>query len=263
LILSGDTLYGTTPAGGTSGVGTVFSLKTNGTCFTNLYSFTGGSDGGHPEGGVVLSGNTLYGAAMSGGIYLSGTVFSVNTNGSNFATVYPLNNYLGDGEQPYGGLILSGNTLYGTATAGGASGKGTVFALNTNGMGYTNLHSFTSAIYDSDAGADTNSDGFTPFGTLILSGNTLYGTTDSGGTNGSGALFSLSLPGPPQLTIVRSGGNVILTWPTNASSFTLHSTTNLASTNWSAVSPAPVVVSGRNTVTNSITGTRQFYRLSQ
>ena len=42
----------------------------------------------------------------------------------------------------FSGLILSGNTLYGTARSGGSSGNGTVFALNTDGTGFTNLHSF-------------------------------------------------------------------------------------------------------------------------
>ena len=43
------------------------------------------------------------------------------------------------------GLILSGNTLYGTTTGGGSSGNGTVFAINTDGTGFTTLHSFTAA----------------------------------------------------------------------------------------------------------------------
>src|SRR6267154_5430154 len=47
------------------------------------------------------------------------------------------------GGVPYAGLILLGNTLYGTTTAGGSSGNGTVFAVNTNGSGFTNLYSFT------------------------------------------------------------------------------------------------------------------------
>ena len=47
-----------------------------------------------------------------------------------------------DGANPYAGLILSGNTLYGTASDGGSSGNGTVFAVNTDGTGFTNLHSF-------------------------------------------------------------------------------------------------------------------------
>ena len=68
-------------------------------------------------------------------------------------------------------MILSGNTLYGTATDGGSSGNGTVFAVNTDGTGFTNLHSFTALdLYY------TNSDGANPYAGLILSGNTLYGT---------------------------------------------------------------------------------------
>jgi hypothetical protein len=68
----------------------------------------------------------------------------------------------------------------------------------------------------------------------------------------------------PQLTIIPSGANVILTWPTNAAGFTLQSTTNLVSPAvWSTVSPGPVVVNGQNAVTNPISGTKKFYRLSQ
>jgi hypothetical protein len=69
---------------------------------------------------------------------------------------------------------------------------------------------------------------------------------------------------PPQLTIIPSGANVILAWPTNAAVFTLQSTTNLGSSAvWTTNSPAPVVVNGQNTVTNPISGAQQFYRLSQ
>src|SRR3989442_571651 len=48
-----------------------------------------------------------------------------------------------DGAYPRDGLILSGNTLYGTAVNGGSSASGTVFALNTDGTGFTSLYSFT------------------------------------------------------------------------------------------------------------------------
>jgi uncharacterized repeat protein (TIGR03803 family) len=158
-------------------------------------------------------------------------------------------------------LILSGNTLYGTASGGGNSGNGTVFALNTDGSGFTNLHSFTA---DSGSPSYINGDGWEPEGGLILSGNTLYGTASGGGISGNGTVFSLSLsPPPPQLAITLSGANVILTWPTNTVGFSLQSTTNLVSPAvWTAVPPAPVVVSGQNTVTNPASGPRQFYRLN-
>src|ERR1017187_2864129 len=46
-----------------------------------------------------------------------------------------------DGSHPIAGLISSGNTLYATASQGGSWGAGTVFGLNTDGTGFTNLHS--------------------------------------------------------------------------------------------------------------------------
>jgi len=146
-------------------------------------------------------------------------------------------------------LILSGDTLYGTAGGGGTNGGGTVFAINTNGIGFTTLYSFTTA-----PSGSTNNDGAYPYAGLILSDNTLYGTASGGGTNGGGTVFSLSLP-LPQLTISLSGTNIILTWPTNAAGFTLQSTTNL-------LSPAVwTIVSGQYAVTNPISGTQQFFRL--
>jgi len=50
-----------------------------------------------------------------------------------------------DGAVPQAGLITnsSGNTFYGTAYSAGNSGNGTVFRVNTDGRGFTNLHSFT------------------------------------------------------------------------------------------------------------------------
>ena len=48
-----------------------------------------------------------------------------------------------DGGGPDAGLVLSGNTLYGTAARRRQSGNGTVFAINTDGSGFTNLYNFT------------------------------------------------------------------------------------------------------------------------
>jgi uncharacterized repeat protein (TIGR03803 family) len=100
---------------------------------------------------------------------------------------------------------------------------------------------------------------------LILSGNTLYGTAEEGGTNGSGTVFSLTLGSvsPPQLTIIGSGTNVVLTWPTNTTGFNLEFATNLVSPVWNTNLPPPVVVNTNNTVTNGISGTQKYYRLSE
>jgi uncharacterized repeat protein (TIGR03803 family) len=45
-----------------------------------------------------------------------------------------------DGAYPTAGLILSSNTLYGTTGDGGTGGDGSVFAVNTDGSGFTNLY---------------------------------------------------------------------------------------------------------------------------
>jgi uncharacterized repeat protein (TIGR03803 family) len=147
-------------------------------------------------------------------------------------------------------LILSGNILYGTTEEGGV-GKGTVFAVNTDGTGFATLHTFN----------DTGNDAEYPYSSLVSAGNTLYGTAEEGGSSGSGTVFRILLP-TPQLTIIPAGMNVILTWPTNALVFTLQSTTNLdPPVVWSPVSPPSVVVSTNNVVTNTLSGTQRFYRL--
>jgi uncharacterized repeat protein (TIGR03803 family) len=280
LILSGSTLYGTAGSGGPSGSGAVFALNTNGTSFTILHTFTATSgtgingDGANPDDQLILSGNTLYGTAEKGGSGGTGTVFSLNTNHTDFTTLYNFtaindSGINGDGANPHDALILSGNTLYGTTEQGGSGGNGAVFAVNTNGTDFTTLHVFTANPGTNGIfGFGTNSDGAGPLGGVVSSGNTLYGTAFGGGIYGNGTVFSLSFP-PPQLTITASDTNAILTWPTNDAGFsysgyTLQSTTNLVSPAvWAPVVPGPVVVNGQLTVTNPLSGAQQFYRLTQ
>ena len=208
LILSGNKLYGTADKGGSSGNGTVFAVNTDGTGFTNLHSFTArtgpldtNSDGAFPLSGLILSGNKLYGTADGGGSSHNGTVFAVNTDGTGFTTLHNFTaspfgtNTNSDGANPHAGLVLLGNTLYGTAYARGLSGHGTVFAVNTDGTGFTTLHSFSSETIDPSTGAPTNSDGALPFGGLVLSGNTLYGTGSVGGLSNCGTVFAINTDG--------------------------------------------------------------------
>ena len=269
LVLLNNTLYGTTSVGGSLGGGTVFAINTDGTGFTDLHNFTqvingANRDGNTPYGGLVLLSNTLYGTTVFGGSSGEGTVFKINTDGTDFTVLHNFTYVNGDGVYPYDGLLLSGNTLYGTASEGGSLGEGAVFKVNTDGTDFTTLYSFTGT----DLGG-INSDGNTTYGGLVLSGNNLYGTAEYGGisdnNNGNGTVFNL-LVGPvsgPQLAILPYAGSVILTWPTNFTGFNLQSTTNLNPTNWSSVSQNPVVIGGQNVVINPITGIRKFYRLKK
>jgi uncharacterized repeat protein (TIGR03803 family) len=255
---SGTTLYGTATGGGSSGYGTVFAVNTDGTGFTNLHHFTGVSDGANPQAGLILTGNTLYGTAAFGGDSGNGTLFALNTDGTGFTNLHSFAGYPSDGASPRAGLILSGSFLYGTASAGGSSSNGTLFALNTDGTGFTNLHSFTATSTNS-SGVYTNSDGSNPQAGLILFRNTLFGTASSGGTSGNGTVFGLSLGA--QLTITRSRTDLILTWPTNVAGFD-YTGYRLQKAN-AITGPFADVPGSSSPYFIPLTSAQQFYRLVQ
>ena len=100
-----------------------------------------GTDGIYPYGGLIrdTAGN-LYGTTSGGGLYGAGTVFELDTSGSE-TVLYNFTGY-SDGTGPMGGLVRDkvGN-FYGTTSGGGADGFGTVFKLETSGK-ETVLHSF-------------------------------------------------------------------------------------------------------------------------
>jgi uncharacterized repeat protein (TIGR03803 family) len=192
LLLSWKTLYGTAVSGGSNGVGTIFGINPDGTGFTNLYTFTGGSDGAHPRSRLIASGSTLYGTTSGEGAD-HGTIYLVSMHGTGFRTLYRFTGGA-DGSQP-NGLILSGNKFYGTTLSGGLNGAGTVFSINTDGTGFTNIYSFSAATLSSQFHSYTNSDGAYPKAKLILLGNTLYGRTSSGSYYGGGTLFGVNTDG--------------------------------------------------------------------
>ena len=178
LALSGDTLYGSTSVGGSGGRGTLFKIFTEGTGFTVIREFT---DSDASASAPTVWGNTLFATTYRGG-FGYGTVFRVNTDGTGYKM---LQKFPGsDGESPSGDLTLSGNVLYGTTRAGGATpGYGTVFKVSTDGTGHTVLKVCNEA------------DGYYPKGSLTLSGNVLYGTMSQGGALGYGTVFKVNTDG--------------------------------------------------------------------
>jgi len=221
LVLSGSTLYGTASKGGNSGRGTIFSLSTSGGGFSALYAFPNTNDGAAPMASLILSGSKLYGAASTGGSKGSGTIFSVNTDGSSYQTLYAFTGG-SDGATPLCSLTLAGTTLYGTtSTSGNGRDYGTIFALNASTLSFSNLYSFTNG-----------DDGIYPLAGLVLSSNTLYGTASAGVNiihqvpipSGFGSIFSISTNGSnflrlygftggmdgymPECTLLLSGGTL-------------------------------------------------------
>lgn len=194
-------LYGTTRNGGVNlnpTIGTVFKLTppATGTQWKEavLYAFTSSADGRFPEARLTFdaSGSTLYGTTSEGGSSSSrGTVFKLTPPpaGKTLWTKTELYNFQGgsDGANPKAGLIRDSNgALYGT-TSGYTSGRGTVFKLTPPATGTlwkeTVLYSF-----DGTHGAD-------PSGLVFDSAKSaLYGTTYTGGANGTGTVFKLTPP---------------------------------------------------------------------
>jgi|GEM_PF-763418 len=264
---SDGNLYGTTSQGGTSNLGTVFRITTNG-AFIKLVDFNV-SNGANPYAGLMqASDGNLYGTTFYGGTNDYGTVFQMTTNGTlttlvSFKGTYP------NGFHPFAGLVegKDGN-LFGTTYRGGAGGLGTVFKVTTNGA-LTTLVSFN--------GSNTNGNGAAPVAKLLCGADgNLYGTTAEGGTNASGTLFRLTTNGvlttlaafnrrngaypraglvqagdgnlygttfyggtnggggtlfrfvmPVFLNSRQSGNEFVLLWPTNTTGYSLQVATNL------------------------------------
>jgi uncharacterized repeat protein (TIGR03803 family) len=240
FVLSGNTLYGTAAAGGLYGYGTVFRVNTDGTHFTNLFSFNNGaydptnatypdSTGDQPSPGLLLVSNVLYGTTFYGGTHFAGTVFKVNTDGSDFAVLHAFDDT--DGQGPASGLTLYSNALYGTAVGGGSNGFGTIFKISLSDLSFATVYDFTNQVnpyggvvvssnlmygFGQYGGASSNGivyrvglggDGYVDlfdfngtngsgsYSTPTLSGNTLFGVTYQGGTNGGGNVFRINTDG--------------------------------------------------------------------
>jgi uncharacterized repeat protein (TIGR03803 family) len=168
--------YGTTEYGGISNCGTVFKITSAGV-LTNLYQFKGYTvnDGAFPEAGLVQgSDGNFYGTTYEGGTNAYGTVFKMTPAGvlTNIHIFQPPATH--DGRWPFSPLIQGTNGyLYGTTSAGGTPGYGTVFQMDYSGN-VTIIHSFTNG-----------TDGSSPYAGLFQgSDGYFYGTTQSGGTNG-------------------------------------------------------------------------------
>jgi hypothetical protein len=65
----------------------------------------------------------------------------------------------------------------------------------------------------------------------------------------------------PTLTAALDGDQIVLSWPTNFSSYSLMKATNLSEAVWQPALPAPTVVGEFNMVTNDLLGGQAFYRL--
>lgn len=201
FVAVGSVLYGMTSQGGhnggATGDGTIFSFDTSTATYTRLHSFDG-KTGADPHGQLILdpSGTKFYGMTRTGGKHNVGVVFSFNPGKKKYNVLHtfacPGNNTpmcidSTDGATPdHGTLVQNGSTLFGLTTNGGAYGNGTLFSIHTDGSHFKIVQSF---------GKSGTNDGINPFGSLLLNGTTLYGTTQTGGSKGNGTVFEINTDG--------------------------------------------------------------------
>jgi hypothetical protein len=185
LDSSGD-LYGTTALGGAPkslGGGTVYRLSQGPTGWQESVlcafrpPFIGG---GGPVAGVTLDrSGDLYSTVEGGGAYGLGGVFRLSSRGRG-KSIFSFNGQ--DGNGPTAGLVLKGDTLFGTTSGDGFNGS--VFKIEAPEQESV-LYNFCSQ--------PNCTDGSEPLAGLIMdkSGN-LYGNTNLGGANNSGVVFEIT-----------------------------------------------------------------------
>jgi uncharacterized repeat protein (TIGR03803 family) len=199
LLLRDGMLYGTTQLGGTHNFGTVFQLAPHTGLWTEtiLHNFNF-SDGDFLQGGLIAdAAGNLFGTSPNGGNDPTcdcGMIYELSppavAGGAwQETTLYSFSGH-SDGARPYGPLWRDSlGDLFGTTTLRGRSqhgGAGTVFKLKAPAVSggawtFVLLHDF----------GTTTDDGGAPQGGLILQNGLLYGTTQAGGTDNLGAVFSL------------------------------------------------------------------------
>jgi uncharacterized repeat protein (TIGR03803 family) len=189
-------LYGTTHiGGGTTNDGAVFEVAAGTHALSTLATFNG-TNGANPHSSLMAdAAGNLYGTTNTGGAGGGGAVFEVAA-GTHVLSVLASFNY-SNGAYPEAGLIAdAAGNLYGTTSAGGANGHGTVFKVATGTHALSTLVNFNGI------------NGSSPRGDLIAdaAGN-LFGTTYEGGVNtNAGTVFEVSA-GTNALTTLATFGD--------------------------------------------------------
>lgn len=229
LVAAQGALYGTTASGGGAN-GYIFKYDPHAHAFTLLHAFAGGLDGWSPTPELTFLNGYLYGMTSRGGLancpFLGtdtcGTVFKIDPAAGRYRQIHAFKD-MQDGMAPStglrryqqdlygatsttlirldsksgeisaihrftnpdnegsvsGNLVALGGMLYGVNFTGGTESDGALFALDPATGVYGVLHSFKGQAY-----------GLHPSGSLAVHNGVLYGSTQTGGQNNKGVVFS-------------------------------------------------------------------------
>jgi hypothetical protein len=124
LILVDDYIYGLA-GGGQYGYGKLWRVKTDGTDFSEIYSFAS-KDG--VAGKIILQESYIYGVSMEGGAAGVGRIFRFKKDGTGYQKIFDFN--VADNGYYPGDFVMSGDTIFGRTYMGGAHDVGTVYKFN-------------------------------------------------------------------------------------------------------------------------------------
>lgn len=224
------------------------AINSLGQVISTLFTFSGGTNGARPNGGLVQAqdGN-FYGTTIGDTNSTTGTVFRISPSG----ILSTLHSFSGgnDGGRPQAGLTMGADgKLYGTTTQGGkfAWANGTFFSVTTNGVftTITNLDKIVNStlalgpdnnFYGATENSSTNtifritpegiittlhrftggSDGSISSPLLFCNDGYFYGLTPNGGNYDHGTLFRMSCDGTLTTIYHFTTGTVGSKWPLN------------------------------------------------
>lgn len=233
--VSGDTIFGVQAQGGTNSVGTIYSIKKDGTGFIVHHHFTAAT-GARPLSRLEYFDGRLFGTTSEGGDHNLGVLYTINTDGSGYRVLHHFAPGSYASPNPYGNIAIasngrifgsfsqfhvngtSQNRLYKVDTSG--AGFEPFYAINQRESGHFNqdillddetIYLTTQEMGRHEGGALSYTDtlgfgaslynfglspnGFRPRGLIRGSNGLLYGVNTIGGTSGNGVIYSINQNG--------------------------------------------------------------------
>ncbi len=178
LTSVGPLLFGATLYGGADDLGTLFSIAGDGTGYTVRHAFAGAADGQNPYCTLAAFSGVLYGVAHNGGSSSDGTLFRL-VGAQPLEVLHHFTGGGGDGQYPYGSLVLRPGRILGMTTEGGDADRGTLYSTSLDGSDVQLLEEFAGL-----PGPDR------PTGGPMFYGQRLYALTYYGGENNRGCIFT-------------------------------------------------------------------------
>lgn len=183
LVLSGDTIFGTTAVGGIHNYGTLFRMLIDGSGFQKILDFQSLTTGYYPKTPFITEG-IIYGTCSNGGSSSSGTIYRVKTDGTDFVKLkdfqdtYP--SYMGKNPEE---IYIHDHIIYGFTRNGGFDYNGTIFSIQPDGTGFTKIVDLSNLI------------GKYPQGRPIIKNDTIYGICLQSNTTINGSVFKVHKSG--------------------------------------------------------------------